>query len=800
MEPFYLVALVLLFIFAVVDLFVGVSNDAVNFLNSAIGSRVASRSIILLVASVGIFAGAMLSTGMMEVVRKGIFNPGHFYFSDIVIILTAVMIADILLLDFFNTIAMPTSTTVSVVFELFGAAVFTAILKLVAANQAIDKLGQYINTGKALVIISGILLSVVVAFVVGALVQYFSRIIFSFHYQKRYKLTGIIWAGLAMTAMCYFLLYKGMKSTYKILDHKQLQAYVNSGSPSLQRVEDGHEVWVVDQVVYRELHEPGAPRRYLTGNFSLYRFTRWVQGHFTLVLIGLLLFWSFVMLLLVQWRINMLRVVVLFGTFCLAMAFAGNDLVNFIGVPIAGYQSYHLWSASGLPASAYTMGGLSKSVPIPLYFLSLAALVMVLTLWFSKKARSVTDTEVNLARQEEGEERFSSSLAAQRIVKAIRNSSRVFFSLFPKRFLVGVEQKFKRGKAVDDKAAFDLVRASVNLTVASILIAIATSYKLPLSTTYVSFMVAMGTSLSDRAWDRESAVYRVSGVMQVIGGWFLTAFIAFFTAGFFALLIYYFHLWATLALSALAFFVLYRSALFHRKKQGRKDALQAIEHGVDELTLSLVVETATENIQSYGASVKDCYSSSLSGLFKEKEKPIKKERKNFKRLQEEFDVIHNGVYRWIKRAKTDDPTPGVVYLEVYDYFATVMRCVRAIADVTHTHVKNSHKPLSGKQKAHLKAVKADFEAFLETMWGIMQTQDMRKLSSLEKQKEQALEHIDEAIEGQVSGMIKGKHGIKSSHTNLTILLKTRDALCALHRLMEVFKAAQDQALSAVSPR
>ncbi len=792
MQSFYVTALVLLFVFAVVDLFVGVSNDAVNFLNSAIGSRVASRRIILLVASLGIFAGAVLSTGMMEVVRKGIFNPAHFYLSEITVILTAVMLADILLLDFFNTIAMPTSTTVSVVFELFGAAVFVSVLKLIGAGETIDQLGQYVNTGKALVIISGILLSVVIAFAVGALVQYFSRIVFSFHYEKRYRFAGLLWAGLALTAMCYFLLYKGVKGTYKIVDQKEFQTHITNGKNPDERMENGRKTWVVDHIAYRELPQADGSSQYIAGSLALYQATRWIRAHFVLVLIGLLLFWSVVLSILIALKIDMLRVVVLFGTFCLAMAFAGNDLVNFIGIPIAGYQSYHLWSASGLSADTYSMAGLSHSVPTPLSFLALAAMVMILTLWFSKKARSVTDTEVNLAHQNEAEERFSSNAAAQNIVKSIRRLGRGLFRLFPKRFLVGVEQNFKPRAHSDPAVAFDLVRASVNLTVASILIALATAYKLPLSTTYVSFMVAMGTSLSDRAWDRESAVYRVSGVMQVISGWFFTAFIAFFTAGLFAVLIYYLHIWAMLGLTALAFFALYQSATFHRRKAAHERQLQAVIHGVDGLTLSLAIEGAAENISSYAASVESGYALSLSGLFDERERDLKRAHKKLKELEQDFDVIHHGIYRWIKRAKTDDPTAGDFYIEVYDHFSAVIQSVRAVSNTCYEHVKNNHKPLKGKQKHRLNQIKTAFANYVKSMQHILQHWNANAPSVLAEQRERVVTPIRDQIEEQVLGMMKGKYGIKNSHTNFGILLNTRRAILSLHDLMHAFQSVQQR--------
>ena len=485
LEQYYLFIVILLFVLAASDLIVGVSNDAVNFLNSAIGSRVASRTAIMIVASLGIFIGSTFSSGMMEVARKGIFNPEEFYYYEIMTVFVAVMITDIILLDIFNTFSMPTSTTVSIVFELLGAAFVISLIKINANGESFLDLDKYINGSKAGVIILGIFLSIIFAFALGALLQYISRLLFTFHFEKKMRTIGGIWAGFAITAITYFLIIKGLKGA-SFVDKSMLT---------------------------------------------------WVNTNTLTALAISFVFWSTVMTVFALKGFNILRSIVLLGTFSLAMAFAGNDLVNFIGVPIAAYQSYEAWSISGVAANEFSMGILATKVPTPTILLFISGMVMVVTLWFSKKARYVADTEINLARQDETKERFEPNMLSRLLVRFTVMASEYTATVVPNSIIKKIDNRFKKpvialqkGK-VHELPAFDMVRAAVNLMVAGILISIATSYKLPLSTTYVTFMVAMGTSLADRAWGSESAVYRVAGVLNVIGGWFLTAIIAFVAAG-----------------------------------------------------------------------------------------------------------------------------------------------------------------------------------------------------------------------------------------------------------------------------
>ncbi|MEJ2189399.1 MAG: inorganic phosphate transporter, partial [Acidobacteriota bacterium] len=489
---FFQVAVVILFGLAISDLVVGVSNDAVNFLNSSVGSRVAPRHIIMIVASLGMLAGVTFSSGMMEVARKGIFHPQFFTMPELMFVFLAVMLADIILLDLFNTFGLPTSTTVSIVFELLGAAVAVSLLKLWRSGESLGGVVDYINSSKALAIIFGILLSVVVAFFFGAVIQFFSRMIFTFDYEKRLRRYGALWGGAALASITYFILIKGAKGA----------------------------------------------------SFITPETLAWIKGNTTLILILAFAASAILLQLLMNaTRVNILKLIVLVGTFALAMAFAANDLVNFIGVPLASLSAYTEAHATGDPLNA-TMAALRQPVRSNTGYLLIAGLIMVITLWVSRKARSVTKTEVRLGRQEEGYERFESTLLSQTIVRAVssllENTGRLFPASIRRWVAHRLDRSRYRPKPLADGSvpSFDLVRAAVNLMVASALISLATSFKLPLSTTYVTFMVAMGTSLSDQAWGRDSAVYRVSGVLTVIGGWFVTAMMAFTFSSVFATAIF----------------------------------------------------------------------------------------------------------------------------------------------------------------------------------------------------------------------------------------------------------------------
>ena len=549
-ENIYLFMIVALAILAITDLVVGVSNDAVNFLNSAIGSKAISFKTIMIIASLGIAFGAMSSSGMMEVARKGIFNPTEFVFAEIMIIFMAVMITDILLLDFFNTLGMPTSTTVSIVFELLGAAVAISLVKIWAVDGSFSDLTNYINTDKATQIIFGILLSVFIAFTIGAIVQFVSRVLISFKFNEKPKWVEAIFGGIAITAIIYFIIVKGLKSA-NIFDDSITDFVYNS----------------------TEL--------FLLGNLVFWTIVSWVFSEF------------------LNW--NVYRLIIVLGTFALAMAFAGNDLVNFIGVPIAALQSFQDWQGSGIPANEFNMQGLTAAVQTPTLLLLASGAVMVITLWFSSKAKSVVKTSVDLSRQDEGEERFQPNYLSRQIVKLSVTAFDSFGAIIPPSVHKKIDAQFEQPNVyipkskAEEQPAFDMVRAAVNLMVASVLISLATSMKLPLSTTYVTFMVAMGTSLADRAWGAESAVYRVAGVLNVIGGWFFTALSAFTAAAIIAYLMHIGGFVAIIILLAIAATLLLRNYMAHNKKSKVIQAEKTLRKA-ESSSIQGVIQESADNI------------------------------------------------------------------------------------------------------------------------------------------------------------------------------------------------------------
>ena len=567
MDNPYILMLIALALLAVIDLVVGVSNDAVNFLNSAIGSKAISIRNIMIIASIGVFFGAITSSGMMEVARKGIFNPEMFMFQDIMFIFMAVMITDILLLDVFNTLGMPTSTTVSIVFELLGAAVVISLIKISQNDtESFNAIWNYINYEKASMIIFGILLSVVVAFSVGALVQFLSRLIYSFNFEKRPNYINALFGGFAITAITYFIIIKGMKGTPFYVDVKHL-----------------------------------------------------IEDNTLLIIAGSFLLWTLISQLLITFfNINILKLIIGIGTFSLAMAFSGNDLVNFVGVPIAAWNSYQVWETSGISATTFSMGVLAQKVPSNVFLLLFAGAIMVLTLWTSSKARNVIKTGIDLSRQGEGHEKFKPNPLSRLVVRASMGINSGLSYIIPAKTIAFVDSKFQKPviELPKDKTyelpAFDMVRASVNLIVAGILISIATSMRLPLSTTYVTFMVAMGTSLADRAWGRESAVYRVAGVINVIGGWFLTAITAFLAAGLVAYLISWDMVMIPILLVLVAFLI-GRNTVMHRKKSKEVKKQEYIQRA-DLITINGVIEESVDHISSVANRVNKLYTNVVDDL------------------------------------------------------------------------------------------------------------------------------------------------------------------------------------------
>ncbi len=525
MEYFYVGIICFLFILAVIDLNVGVSNDAVNFLNSAVGAKAASLKVILIVAAIGIFIGASTSNGMMDIARHGMFQPEHFYFRQLMCVFLAVTVTDVVLLDIFNSLGMPTSTTVSMVFELLGASFALAIIKVSSGENlpGVESVGDLLNTSKALEVIAGIFLSVAIAFFFGIIVQWIARLIFTYNYKKGLTKKIGIFGGVAVTSIIYFMLFKGMKGASFMTP--EIKAFLNENTLMLLGI-----IFVVSTVIMQLLH---------------------------------------------ALKVNIFKVIIMIGTFALAMAFAGNDLVNFIGVTMAALDSVLHFFREAVPAGIspdeYMMGFLNEPATTSVWFLIGAGAIMVFALCTSKKAHEVLKTSINLSRQDEGDEMFGSSSLARKLVRMGMGFVNGLNNITPANVKKWVNGRFNQSEVtIDEGAAFDLVRASVNLVLAGLLIALGTSLKLPLSTTYVTFMVGMGSSLADRAWGRESAVFRITGVISVIGGWFLTAGAAFILAGLVASVNYLAGPVGMFVMVALAIFLLIRSHMSYKNKKNEE--------------------------------------------------------------------------------------------------------------------------------------------------------------------------------------------------------------------------------------
>ncbi len=741
MENIYILMLIALVALAVIDLVVGVSNDAVNFLNSAIGSKVVSMRTIMIVASIGIAVGAIFSSGMMEVARKGIFNPGEFYFNEIMIIFMAVMITDVLLLDFFNTLGMPTSTTVSIVFELLGAAVAMALIKIaVSDTETVANLSKYINTEKAVLIISGIFLSVIVAFSIGALVQYLSRLFLTFNFEQKPKIYGALFSGIALTSITYFIFMKGLKGTAYYKDIESLLL--------------GNELYIIGLafVIWTSL------------SYILTRFL----------------------------NINLYKIIITVGTFALALAFAGNDLVNFIGVPMAAWNSYEAWSASGVPAEEFNMSVLAGKVPTPSMFLFIAGMIMVVTLWFSSKARKVAATEVNLARQSEGHERFQPNSLSRVIVRTTLGISNVLSFVLPQSMQKNIGKRFEKPvvnlpkKKVFELPAFDAVRASTNLMVAGILISIATSYKLPLSTTYVTFMVAMGTSLADRAWDRESAVYRVAGVLNVIGGWFFTAFIAFVSAAIFTYVIHLGSITAVSLLLLLVLFLLVRNFINHKKEE-KEIAQKKVLKREELITAKEVIDETSDHISEVISRADKLYSNVVNNLSLQDLSKLKKTDKHVLKLNAEVDALKDEAFYFIKSLDDSSVEASRFYLMVLGYLQDISQSISYISKASYKHVNNNHKQLKKGQIKDLKIIDEQLSTMLVEISAIFHERRFGDISKIVDEKHQLFEHVSKSIEKQINRIRSEESSAKNTTLYFGNLLETKDLIAAIMNLLELYQ-------------
>ena len=746
METMFLGIVVFLFLLAIFDLVVGVSNDAVNFLNSAIGSKAASFKLVITVAAVGVFFGAALSNGMMEIARHGIFQPEHFYFQELMCIFLAVMVTDVILLDIFNTLGMPTSTTVSMVFELLGGTFVLALIKIAMDETGMLGFGDLLNTEKALSVIIGIFLSVAIAFFFGTIVQYISRLIFTFNYTGRLKYTIGLFGGVAATAIIYFMLIKGLKdSSFMTAENKQ---------------------WVQDNTL-------------MLTTYCFIGFTILMQ----------ILHWC---------KVNVFKVIVLMGTFALATAFAGNDLVNFIGVPLAGLSAYQDFVANGAgDANGYLMGALNGPAKTPFIYLFLAGAIMVIALVTSKKAKNVIKTSVDLSRQDEGDEMFGSSGVARSIVRNTMNVGQAISKFIPDSIKTWADKRFcKDVMIMENGAAFDLVRASVNLVLAGLLIALGTSLKLPLSTTYVTFMVAMGSSLADRAWGRETAVYRITGVLSVIGGWFITAGAAFTIAAFVVLIMYYGGFIAMFAMIGLVIFLLIRSERMYSKKQKNEKANDTIfkqllaSQDLKE-RWSLLRQHVNNNHVDMFDFIMATYTQITDGFINE---DIKSLRKAMIRTGEEKQALKKSRRKEIIGLRRIDKFAAI---EKNTWFhlgsnscEQMLYCMKRICEPCKEHVDNNFKPLSERARTEFIPVRDEMITLMTQARDVIISGDYDKADAILKDGDGLKVKISALRRHQMNRIHDESVNVKTALVYLNILQESQELVSSWRHLLRASRMFQ----------
>lgn len=754
MENLYLFMIIALALLAIADLVVGVSNDAVNFLNSAIGSKAVSFKTIMIVASIGVAVGAIFSSGLMEVARKGIFNPDQFVFSEIMVIFMAVMITDILLLDFFNSVGMPTSTTVSIVFELLGAAVAVALLKVWEANENTSDLINYINTSKATEIIIGILISVVIAFSIGAIIQWITRVLLSYNFQEKSAWVGALFGGVALSSLTYFIFIKGIKGTPFADDTFSFTQGLT--------IKD-----------YLESHV------------------------LNIVAISLVICTGISFLLMTVLKQNIYKIIILVGTFALALAFAGNDLVNFIGVPITALKSYEVWLASGVPANEFGMSFLEGKVSTPSYLLFIAGMIMVATLWFSSKAKDVVKTSIDLSSQSSTKERFKPNFLSRSFVRFAVLASQATAYVLPEKIQAKIEKQFKQPELLpsekEEAPAFDLVRAAVNLMVAAVLISIATSMKLPLSTTYVTFMVAMGTSLADRAWGAESAVYRVAGVINVIGGWFFTALVAFTAAAIIAFLLSWDVKVMTPILLLLAIILLVRNYIAHNKKAKVLKAEDTLTKAESSSVQGVIHESAS-NIANVVKRGNRIYSNAINGLAKQDLSSLKKNKKQVSKLSNEVDDLRDNIFYFIKNLDEASVSASNFYINILGYLQDMAQSLEYISNTSHKHIHNNHKKLKFSQIKELKEIDEALESLFIDIKTAFDSHSFEQIGKILNRKIEVFSFVKDKIAKQVTRTRSEESSPKNTTLYFGLLLETKDLLNATMNLLEEYHKAHDSSV------
>lgn len=746
MEIVYFSFILFLFMLAIFDLVVGVSNDAVNFLNSAIGAKVARFRTILIIASIGVFVGATLSNGMMDIARHGIFQPQMFSFNDLLCIFLAVMVTDVVLLDVFNTLGMPTSTTVSMVFELLGGTFILSLLKIATDETGLLGFDDLLNTDKALSVILGIFLSVAVAFIFGTLVQWLSRLIFTFNYTSKLKWKIGIFGGIATTCILYFALLKGLKDS----------------------------------------------------SFMTPEYNAWIKEN-TMYLVGGCFVVSTILMQVFHWcKINVFKIVIFMGTFALALAFAGNDLVNFVGVPLAAYSAYQDFAANGAgQAETFMMGSLNESAKTPFIFLFLSGVVMVYALATSKKAHNVVKTSVDLSRQDEGEEMFGSSRVARSIVRGANNVNDFFSKYTPKPLVRWIDARFNKDEAIlAQGAAFDLVRASINLVLSGLLIALGTSLKLPLSTTYVTFIVAMGSSLADRAWSRESAVFRITGVLNVIGGWFLTAGIAFSACALVTIAMYYGGAVVMALFVFVAVFILIKSNFSTKRKEEadyEEQLFKGIMNAKDKaecwgLLKKHVCATQQEMLDFVWKTYEDVVNGFVDEDLKTLRRAVKRidaEKSRRKKLRQRELV---GMRRIDKRISLEKNT---WFHLASNSGEQMLYCLKRMSEPCKEHVDNNFNPLSRECVEEILPVKKKIVDYLMRSERIVEDQDYEHIDALLAEEEaykQKLSEMRRAQEDRIQMDLS--QGLKVSLVYLNLLQETQELLSDLRHYLRAFKRFQ----------
>lgn len=747
METLYLGIVIFLFMLAIFDLLVGVSNDAVNFMNSAVGAKVARYRTIIIVAAVGVFVGAIMSNGMMDIARHGIFQPANFSFYEIMCILLAVMVTDVVLLDVFNTLGLPTSTTVSMVFELLGGTFILAILKIIGDHTGLLSLGDMMNTEKALSVIMGIFLSVAIAFIAGTVVQYISRLIFSFNYKKHLSWTIGVFGGISVTALVYFVLIKGLKS---------------------------------------------AP-------FMSAESLAWIDENTTLLVAGCFVFFTILMQILHWCKVNVFRIIVLLGTFSLALAFAGNDLVNFIGVPLAGFSAYtdYVANSNGAGIHDFMMTSLMSSAKTPAIFLLASGIIMVYALATSKKAKNVIKTSVDLARQEEGDEMFGSSALARTIVRRATAINEFLVKVIPAGMRRWIDSRFNKDEVIlENGAAFDMVRAAVNLVLSGLLIIIGTTMKLPLSTTYVTFIVAMGSSLADRAWGRESAVYRITGMLSVIGGWFITAFVAFTICALVTAIMFYTSFVGMFIFICVAVFLLIRSNIKYSKKEKSEqqdDIFKRMMASKDKAEiLSLLRQHVKGTLTDYIAYTEQAYMQVTDGFINEDLKQLKRvmnstdEQKKMLKKRRRKEIL--GLRRI--------PIPIAIEKNTWFHLGSnsceqMLYCLKRICEPCKEHVDNNFNPISKECITEFLPIREELCQLMERTRTAIENNNYteaddilvkgdalkNKISALRKQQMNRMQEADNA-------------SLKASMVYLNILQETQELVSIWRHLLRASRFFQ----------